>query len=44
MPETELKLFKRCVEFQHRDEINNVPKGIRGIYALLKWRTKLKEV
>lgn len=40
MPETELKLFRRCVEFQPRDDINRVPPGIRGIYALLHWRPR----
>lgn len=41
MPETELRLFKRCVEFQPLDEINNVPPGTRGIYALLRWRPRI---
>jgi hypothetical protein len=43
MPETELKLFKRCVEFQPLEEIKNVPPGIRGIYALLRWRPRIKQ-
>ncbi len=42
MPETELKLFTRCVEFQPRSEIMNVPPGTRGIYALLRWRPRTR--
>jgi hypothetical protein len=42
LPETELKLFKRCVEFQHRDDFDNVPRGIRGIYALLRQRPRAR--
>lgn len=42
MPETELKLFKRCVEFQPRDDIDRVPPGIRGIYALLRRRPRTR--
>jgi hypothetical protein len=38
MPETELRLFKRCVEFLPREEIRNIPPGVRGIYALLRKR------
>jgi hypothetical protein len=40
MPETELKLFKRCVETQPRDQIDMVPPGTRGIYALLRYRRR----
>lgn len=29
MPQTELKLIKRCAEFQHRDDIQKVPPGRR---------------
>lgn len=43
MPETELKLFKRCIEFRDRDEIKEIPPGIRGIYALLRWRPRLRQ-
>ncbi len=42
MPETELKLFRRCIEFRDRSEINEVPSGVRGIYALLRWRPRLR--
>lgn len=42
MPETELKLFKRFVEFQPRSEISRVPRGTRGIYVLLRWRRRLR--
>ncbi len=40
MPETELKLFKRCIECQPRADINVIPPGTRGIYALLRWRRR----
>jgi hypothetical protein len=40
MPETELKLFRRCVELQPREEYVNIPRGVRGIYALLKLRRR----
>jgi hypothetical protein len=43
MPESELKLFKRCIEFQPRIEIDNVPRGVRGIYALHRWRPRLQQ-
>jgi hypothetical protein len=42
MPETELKLFKRCVEFRPRQEYADIPRGVRGIYALLRWRPRLR--
>jgi hypothetical protein len=42
MPETELKLLKRCVEFQPRTDIRKIPRGTRGIYALLRWRPKTR--
>jgi hypothetical protein len=42
MPETELKLFKRYVEFQPRSEIRKIPPGTRGIYALLRWRPRAR--
>ena len=43
MPETELTLFKRCVEFQPLSEIKNIPPRTRGIYALLRWRPRTKQ-
>jgi hypothetical protein len=43
MPESELKLFKRCVEFQPREEYINIPPGTRGIYALLRWRPRRRQ-
>ena len=42
MPVSELKLIKRFSEFCSRDEIEYIPKNTRGIYALLKYRPKLK--
>lgn len=42
MPESELKLFRRCVEFRPREEYEAIPRGVRGIYALLRWRPRLR--
>ena len=36
MPVSELKLIKRCAEFQPRDRRKLLPPNIRGIYALLQ--------
>lgn len=36
MPVAKLKFIKRCIEFQERDSIGDVPPNTRGIYALLK--------
>lgn len=38
MPESELRLFRRCVEQQPRAAIREIPPGVRGIYALLRKR------
>ncbi len=40
MPVSELKLIKRCVEFCEIDEIREIPRNTRGIYALFKRRKK----
>ncbi len=42
MPVSELKTIKRFAEFRPRDAINNIPPNTRGIYALLKYRPRLK--
>ncbi len=42
MPVTELRLIKRFVEFRPREEVTEVPRNTRGIYALLKYRPKLQ--
>ena len=36
MPESELRLIKKCAEKCEMDEIKMIPSGTRGIYALLK--------
>ncbi len=42
MAVSELKLIKNCVEFLPKDDIKNIPGLTRGIYALLRYRKKLK--
>jgi len=42
MARSELKLVKRFAEFCSRDEISRIPSRTRGIYALLKYRPRLK--
>lgn len=41
MPISELRLIKKCAEFLPKDEISHVPRGTRGIYALLCYRPRL---
>lgn len=41
MPISELRLIKRCAEHREKDEVENLQFGIRGIYALLKYRPRL---
>jgi hypothetical protein len=36
MPASELRLVKRCAEWEPRSNIHLVPPGTRGIYVLLK--------
>jgi len=36
MPESELRLIKRCAEFIPQESIEQVPRRLRGIYALYK--------
>lgn len=43
MPPSELWLIKRCAEFRPRDQTGLIPKGTRGIYALLRQRPKLRK-
>lgn len=43
MPVSELRLIKRFAEFRTRDEINYIPVGTRGLYALLKERPLLEK-
>jgi hypothetical protein len=39
MPQSELRLIKRCAEFRPQGEIEDLPRGLRGIYVLYKHRT-----
>lgn len=39
-----LRLFQHCAEFLPLVEVESVPSGTRGIYALLKRRGRKKEV
>jgi len=38
-----MRFVNCCAEFRAKDEIENVPKGIRGIYVLLKNRPRLRK-
>lgn len=42
MEQSPLRLIKRCAEYISIDQINNIPKGLRGIYVLYTIRPKLK--
>jgi len=41
MPESDLRLIKRWAEFQARDEVEQIPHYLRGIYVLLRYRPRL---
>lgn len=43
MPESELRLVKRSAQWLKKEERSLVPKGIRGIYALHKFRPRVKK-
>ncbi len=34
MPQSELRLIKRCAEFIPKEKIKQFPRGLRGIYVL----------
>lgn len=38
MPESLLRLVRRCAEYLKQSEINEVPRGLRGIYVLYRRR------
>ena len=42
MPVSEMKWIKRCAELKPKKEIEDIPNYSRGIYALLRYRPKLK--
>lgn len=39
MPQSALRLISRCAEFLPKLEIDDLPRGLRGIYVLYKHRT-----
>ncbi|HWP91198.1 MAG TPA: GIY-YIG nuclease family protein [Thermodesulfobacteriota bacterium] len=40
MPQSELKLIKKCAEFVEQEKIESLPRGLRGIYVLYKHHSK----
>ena len=42
MPESELKFIKKCAEFKTLKEVKHIPRSLRGIFTLLKYRPRLK--
>lgn len=43
MPESQLRLIKRCAEFQSKEQIQSVPPSRRGLYVLYRKRRKAGE-
>ena len=43
MPLSEMKWVKRCAEFKDKEDRRLVPRGTRGIYALLKRRPRAQK-
>ena len=41
--ENQLRLMRRCAQWKSKTEIDHVPRGIRGIYTLLKHCPRLKK-
>lgn len=37
MPESELRLIKRCAELRPKDQVDRVPRGLRGVYVLFEY-------
>jgi len=42
MTQSPLRLIKRCSEYIPLEDINRMPKGLRGIYVLYNYRRRLK--
>jgi hypothetical protein len=42
MPQSELRLIKRCTEFVSKEEVRSIPRRLRGIYVLYKERVRQK--
>lgn len=38
MPQSELRLIRRCAEYVSKDRLRSLPRGLRGIYVLFKHR------
>ena len=43
MPLSEMKWVKRCAEFKDKEDRRLMPRGTRGIYALLKYRPRARK-
>jgi len=41
LEQSPLRLIKRCVEYIAADEARDLPRGIRGIYVLYKYRPRI---
>jgi len=41
MPQSLLRLVKRCAEFRMKDEVSTLPHKLRGIYVLYQYNSKL---
>ena len=41
MEQSQLRLIKRCMEYIPEKDINNLPRGIRGIYVLYHKRPRI---
>lgn len=42
MPPSRVRLVEKCAEFRWWEQMRLVPRGIRGIYALLQYRRRLR--
>jgi hypothetical protein len=40
MPQSELRLIRRCAEYIAKEELNSLPRRLRGIYVLYRRRQK----
>lgn len=44
MPESDLRLIKRCAEFRQKEDARQLPRGLRGVYVLYKQRRNRRKV
>jgi hypothetical protein len=42
MPQSLLRLIKRCAEYLPAEEVDHLPESLRGIYVLYKYRPQLQ--